>query len=291
MKVSVVIRSKNEARYIGEVLERVVAQRYPEPFEVLLLDSGSRDDTVKIASRFPVTVYPIRPEEFTFGRASNRGAQLAKGDVVVYLSAHCTPRDQQWLARLLQPLEDDPRVVATYGRQEPRPGVNPYEEILLEWIFPADGSRGPSGIFSAANCAVQREVMLRLPFDESAPGAEDYIWRKLLPDDYLVIYVPAASVYHSHPLSIRYWAAKFQRDGERIPYLSRTYGMEYYGGASQTPLASFLRWSYTLARREYRHFLDNRYLLHLFSIPFFEMFRIFFFWRGLRIGRLRYGRC
>lgn len=290
MKASIVIRSKDEARYIGEVLEQVFAQRYQEPYEVLLLDSGSRDDTVKIASKFPVTVYPMKPEEFTFGRALNRGAQLAKGDYVVFLSAHCTPVDQEWLARLLRPIEENSDVVATYGRQEPRRGVNPFEEMELDWIFPSDGSREPPVIFSSANCAIQGEILLRYPFDESSPWAEDYIWRKLLPKTHRSVYVPSASVYHTHPLNLGYWAARFQRDGELIPYLFRTYRMEYYGGTSQSPLPSFIKWSYSLARRESQYCRDNRYFLHLLLIPFFEAFRISCFWRGLRRGRLRYAR-
>jgi glycosyltransferase involved in cell wall biosynthesis len=290
VKASIVIRSKDEARYIGEVLEQVFAQRYQEPYEVLLLDSGSRDATVKIASKFPVTLYPMRPEEFTFGRALNRGAQLAKGDIVIYLSAHCTPVDQEWLARLLRPLEEDAAAVATYGRQEPRRGVNPFEEMELEWTFPADNHGNPTVIFSCSNCAIRRDLLLRFPFDEQSPAAEDYIWRRLLPEEYRSIYVPSASVYHSHSLNLRYWAARFRINGELIPFLSKTYKMEYYGPPSHSPLSSFVKWSYVLARRECRYFRTNGYLFHLALIPFFEGLRIFFFWRGLRVGRAEYSR-
>ena len=289
MKVSIVIRSKNEARYIGEVLERVVAQRYPEPFEVLLLDSGSRDDTVKIASRFPVAVYPMKPEEFTFGRASNRGAQLAKGDVVLYLSAHCTPVDQQWLTRLLQPLDTDAEVAATYGRQEARKGVNPFEEVELEALFPSDPTRDPLAIFSCANCAIRREILLRLPFDEDAPGAEDFLWRKLLPERYRVVYVPNASVYHSHPLSVQLWAKRFYRHGQRVPFLLWIYGIEY-GVIPRFPLASYLKYSLRVASQEYRYCRDKRYLFHLLLIPLFEALRVFSYWRGLRAGKIMYRR-
>jgi len=290
VKVSIVIRSKNEARYIGEVLQRVFAQDYQGSYEVLLLDSGSRDETVKIASRFPIAVYPMRPEEFTFGRALNRGAQMAKGDYVIYLSAHCTPVDQQWLASLLHPLEEASEVIATYGRQEPRRGVNPYEEMELERAFPTDHSREPGVIFSCSNCAIQREILLHFPFDEASPFAEDYIWRKLLPAEYQVVYVPSASVYHSHPLGIRYWAARFRANGQLIPFLSQTYGMEYYGPPSKTALSSFLKWEFHLARQEYQYCRDNRYFLHLLLIPLFEAIRIVSFWRGLRRGTAEYAR-
>lgn len=284
VRASIVIRSKDEARFIGEVLEQVFAQRYQEPYEVLLLDSGSRDDTVKTASRFPVAVYHTRPEEFTFGLALNRGAQIAKGDYVVYLSAHCTPVEEEWLSRLLCPMEGDSRVVASYGRQEPRRGVNPYEEMELEWTFPSDSSQSPLAIFSSANCAIRREILLQFPFDEAAPFAEDYIWRRKLPEEYRVVYVPVASVYHSHPLNIRFWAARFRANGQLVPFLFHTHGMEYPGTPSQFPLSGYLRYSFRTARREYRYCRDKGYLLYLALIPLFEAFRVFCFWRGLRAG-------
>jgi glycosyltransferase involved in cell wall biosynthesis len=286
---SIVIRSKNEARYIGEVLERLFAQTYHGSFEVLLLDSGSKDDTVRIASAFSVSVYPIAPEEFTFGRALNRGAQIAKGEYVIYLSAHCTPVHQDWLAHLTQPLMDDPQVVATFGRQEPRIGINPFEEMELRWTFPADDSSRPPVIFSCANCAIRRDLLVRFPFDEASPAAEDYIWCKRLPAEYGIVYVPSASVYHSHPLSLRYWAARSRIHGQLIPFLTKTYGMEYYGPPSQSPMRSFLKWSRHLARQEYRYCLDNRYLFYPLLIPIYEGVRILSFWRGLREGRAEQG--
>lgn len=279
---SIVIRSKNEARFIGEVLEGLFGQEFGGSFEVIILDSGSRDGTLEIARKFPVAVYSMSPEEFTFGRALNRGAQIAKGDYVVYLSAHCTPVHRDWFTQLTRPLLEDPQVVATFGRQEPRMGLNPFEEMELEWTFPSDYSRNPTVIFSCSNCAIRRETLLRFPFDEASPGAEDYIWRKLLPSEYAVVYVPSASVYHSHPLSLRYWASRFRLHGELIPYLSRFYGMEYYGPPASAPLSGFLKWSWYLARQEYRYFRDNKHTLHLLLIPLLEGLRIFCFWRGLR---------
>lgn len=284
MNISIVIRSRDEAQFIGEVLERLFAQEYDGSFEVIILDSGSRDGTLEIAHRFSVAVYSINPDDFTFGRALNRGAQIAKGEYVVYLSAHCTPTDRLWLTRLVEPLTGDRNVVATFGRQEPRAGVNPFEGMELGWTFPSDHTRDPTVIFSAANCAISREVVMRYPFDESAPGAEDYIWRRLLPDSYRVLYVPEASVYHSHPLSIRYWANRFRLHGELIPYLSTCYRMEYYGPPASAPLSGFLRWSWYLSRQEYRYCLDNRLILYLPMIPLLEGLRIFCFWQGLRAG-------
>ena len=110
MKASIVIRAKNEERFIGQVLEMVFAQKYEDPFEVIVLDSGSTDRTVAIAIQHPVRLHHIKAGEFTFGRGLNTGASLATGEYVVYLSAHCIPVDESWLALLTGPLDEDSEI-------------------------------------------------------------------------------------------------------------------------------------------------------------------------------------
>ena len=48
---SIVIRAKDEARFIGKVLAKVFAQDCQARLEVIVLDSGSKDETVAIASQ------------------------------------------------------------------------------------------------------------------------------------------------------------------------------------------------------------------------------------------------
>src|SRR5207244_5014936 len=88
-EVSIVIRCRDEARSLGPVLEAVLAQEGAPAAEVVALDSGSRDGTLALLARYPVRVEHLA--RFTYGTALNRGAALARGALVVYLSAHCRP--------------------------------------------------------------------------------------------------------------------------------------------------------------------------------------------------------
>jgi len=151
-EVSIVIRCRDEARHLGGVLDAVLGQRGAPPFEVLALDSGSRDGTLELLARRPVRVERVPREGWTYGRALNAGAARARGAIVVYLSAHCRPLDDGWLARLGAPLAD-PAVIATFGRQVPVPGVNPIEAITTARNFPP---APPAGVlFSTANGAAR----------------------------------------------------------------------------------------------------------------------------------------
>jgi glycosyltransferase involved in cell wall biosynthesis len=89
--VSVVVPVKDGARYLGELLDAVLAQ---DPQEVLVIDSGSRDGSVEIArSRAGVDVLEIAPEEFGHGRTRNLGAEHTTGDVMARRAARRIRRD------------------------------------------------------------------------------------------------------------------------------------------------------------------------------------------------------
>ena len=86
-KLSIVIRCYNEEEHIGRLLSGIMQQTVKD-VEVVIVDSGSTDATLSIASRYPVRVVHIAPQEFSFGRSLNRGCAAATGDILVFASAH-----------------------------------------------------------------------------------------------------------------------------------------------------------------------------------------------------------
>jgi rhamnosyltransferase len=199
---SVVIRAKNEARYIGEVLSALFGQSGADPFEVIIVDSGSTDGTLEVAREYPLKVIEITPEAFTYGRALNLGIQEASGDFIASLSAHSTPEHDRWLANLLEPFRN-PRVAGVIGRQAPRANATLLELLNMRYISGLMSSRPQlrdrNPMFSNANGAFRRSLWQRLPFDEGVRGAEDIAWaRSMQALGYLIAYEPGAAVYHSH---------------------------------------------------------------------------------------------
>jgi glycosyltransferase involved in cell wall biosynthesis len=86
-KVSVIIPTFQEGGYLAEVLSRVAETR--SPTETIVVDSGSQDNTVKIAKQFTDKVYPISKRGIS--KAKNHGAQQASGDILVFLDADVKP--------------------------------------------------------------------------------------------------------------------------------------------------------------------------------------------------------
>lgn len=84
--VSVIIPAKNEAKILGKCLDSLFRLDYPgEKLEIIVIDNGSVDDTVRIAEESGAVVY-ICPE-LTIAGMRNYGARLAHGDVVAFVDA------------------------------------------------------------------------------------------------------------------------------------------------------------------------------------------------------------
>jgi len=81
---SIIIPTLNEEPRIGRLLHSIQRQSFKD-FEVLIVDGGSRDNTVKIAKQYSAKIFVIKGlKEFP---SRNFGAQNSSGKVLLFLSA------------------------------------------------------------------------------------------------------------------------------------------------------------------------------------------------------------
>ena len=133
--VSIVIRTLNEARYLPELLEAIKNQvRESFDIEVVVVDSGSSDMTIRIAEEFGCRITTISKKLFTFGRSLNVGSEFANGDILVYVSGHCIPTNEEWLKNLINPLILG-KAGYTYGRQIGRETTKFSEKKIFEKYY------------------------------------------------------------------------------------------------------------------------------------------------------------
>lgn len=200
MLVSIVIRTLNEERYLGELLSVVAAQTSDIfTFEVVLVDSGSTDDTLNIAESNGCRITHINKKDFSFGRSLNQGCDFANGKILVFISGHCVPTDAHWLENLCKPIHDK-KVAYSYGRQIGRDTTKFSERQVFAKYFPQYSMVPQNGFFcNNANAAVLREPWERFRFDEELTGLEDmHFAKRLVEDGQQVGYVSDAAVYHIH---------------------------------------------------------------------------------------------
>ncbi|MCK5055002.1 MAG: glycosyltransferase family 2 protein [Anaerolineales bacterium] len=197
-KYSIVIRTFNEEKHIGRLLEGISRQTFRDA-EIIIVDSGSTDATLAIANRYPVRVISITPEEFTFGRSLNRGCAETSGELLVFASAHVYPTYPDWLEKLLSGF-DDPEVALVYGKQRGDSNTKFSENQIFAKLFPDQSNpRQDHPFCNNANAAIRRELWLQHPYDETLSGLEDLEWGKwALAEGHTLAYSALAEIIHIH---------------------------------------------------------------------------------------------
>lgn len=196
--LSIVIRAYNEAAHLGRLLDGIARQTVRDA-EIILVDSGSTDDTVGIAQRAGARVVSIRPDEFTFGRSLNVGMAAGTADITVIASAHVYPVYPDWLEKLTAPFAD-PQVALTYGRQRGM-ATTKYSEhqVFARWFPDLSNPRQTHPFCNNANAAIRRSLWEQHPYDETLTGLEDLAWAKwALSQGHVVAYAAEAEIVHVH---------------------------------------------------------------------------------------------
>ena len=219
--ISVVIPVKNGGSDLRRCLDAIASQRAEEPIEVVVVDSGSTDDSVAVARSAGALVHEIAPEEFNHGGTRNLGVSLAGGDRIVFTSQDAHAERDDWLALLVAPL-GDPQVAGAYGRQIAHEDASPSEQFFLDFLYgPTSrtqraGERiGPEDtLFSNVNAAIRRDVLERFPFVDDIVMSEDQEWSaRVLKAGFALRYEAEAVVRHSHPYTLRQAFRRFYDSG------------------------------------------------------------------------------
>jgi rhamnosyltransferase len=208
VKASILVLTKNGMPDITRCLKAVYSQRGVQSIEVIVVDSGSTDETLEIAKGFQVRLEQILPASFHHARTRNFAAGLARGEILVFLSQDAIPTSDRWLETMVANF-NDPGVGAVYGRQVPRPGSSLEREDALDVVYGEQrivkdpAHRNGLGYkfyhFSDVNAAMRRSVWEATFFPEDLKVFEDLgIAKRILDGGWKIVYEPQACVFHSH---------------------------------------------------------------------------------------------
>jgi rhamnosyltransferase len=206
--ISVIIPTRNGGPRFGELLSALRRQRRL-PDEILVIDSGSSDETLALAQQNGARIISISPQDFDHGGTRTLGARSAIGDLLVYLTQDAVPADPEALEHLLAPLADE-LVAAAYGRQLPFPEASCFARHLRAFNYPErsavrsfeDRTRYgfKTAFISNSFAAYRRDLLASVGyFQEGLVFGEDtFTVAKLLRKGYCVAYSAEARVLHSH---------------------------------------------------------------------------------------------
>jgi len=235
MKLSIIIPTYNAEAYIRKLIERIQSQTV-QPFEIIVIDSSSKDNTAQIAEELGVRTTVIPKYIFNHGSTRNKAAGEAEGDILVFMTQDALPFDNQLLKFLSDPLKH-PDVAAAFARHIPNPDASLLEIFARTFNYPEQSSmKGMSDIktygiktfFSSNACsAIKKEAFLKAGmFPEGIRANEDMLLSaKLIVNGYKIAYVSEAKIIHSHNYSLfkqclRYYniGSSLRRNGWILKY-------------------------------------------------------------------------
>ena len=213
--ISVIIAARNEENNIGNLLEKLQQQTYPEYlFEVIVVNDHSTDDTAAIVKKFPL----VRLIDLKTGEANSfkkkaieEGIAEAKNDLIVTTDADCSPQ-YTWLESIAgfkqktnslfiaAPVILDSSKANTDSAQEENELLDIFQQLdflILQGITAVSVSKKIFSMCNGANLAYDKNIFYEVDgfksIDKVASG-----------DDMLLM----QKVRRSHPSQVAYLKSK-----------------------------------------------------------------------------------
>lgn len=166
-KVSVVIRNKNEAGALENVLSILNRLYLGEIKEIIVVDNQSTDMSTSIAKRLGCKVITI--ENFSYGRAINLGIEAASSVYVLLLSAHAIPVGNSFFKNSIVALEKSETIAGIRYINS----IDNYNRALQNDFVVKDPLR--FGLMAGC-CMVNKKVWEQFKFNEELVFSEDKEW-------------------------------------------------------------------------------------------------------------------
>ena len=217
--VSVIIRNKNEERWIGHCIQSVI-ENILRP-EIIVVDNNSNDESVSIVKHFiqdPLlnsnesrnytNIKICNIENYTPGIALNKGVQEASRDYVLVISAHCVLKKIN-LNNLIEKLEN---YIGVFGNQNPIwNGKKINKRYLWSHFIDTEKENMFSDLenryfFHNGISFFKKEKLKKHPFHEHLLGKEDRYWiNERVKEGYKFLYEPKLSVHHHYTPNGNTW--------------------------------------------------------------------------------------
>lgn len=229
--VSIVIPSYNAENYFTHSFDVMKEQKGIREIEIVVVDSGSRDNTIKICKDYQVNLTQIPQSEFSHSYARNLGASKAKGEYIIFMTQDALPSNEYWVYNMLNPIINN-NVVAVSCMEKPR------EDCELAYLVESENfaiylgiensdrigsmpkdqsyeSLRKNGQLNDVSCAVKKSVFDQ--FKYYGDYAEDLdLGVRLIKAGYSIALLSTEKVIHSHNRPCGYYLKRAAVDSKNL---------------------------------------------------------------------------
>ena len=216
-KVSVIIRAKNEERWIGHAIQSVI-DHIDSP-EIIIIDNHSSDETLAIARTFQADpelensnrfteVKIVSIDDYSPGKALNLGVQHSSNEYILILSSHCVLKE----FNLKKHVSDSSKYAAIFGNQIPKYNGRTIQKRYL-WSHFGDvevvnmfSDMEDRYFFHNALSFFKKDTLIQEPFNEVLTGKEDRYWAiDIIKEKKDILYDPSMSADHHYTPNGNTW--------------------------------------------------------------------------------------
>jgi len=232
-KVSVIIPTKNAGNDFQFLLNKIKIQKNLKEIEIIIIDSGSNDNTLEIGKKYTNLIFSIPPEEFNHSKTRNIAAQKATGNYLLFLTQDVIPISEYMIYDMLKISKSDSKISIITCRQIPRSDsdlmaiymhysfyktIDIYNDLIvssnnLNQLSPIQKRK----ISQTTNTCSLINKNLFMNYKFYNDYAEDLnLSLRLLRDGYKICYLYSHAVIHSHNRDCLYYFKANYKDRKFI---------------------------------------------------------------------------
>lgn len=223
------IPTLNGHKWLCENLDKFLGQEYAGTWNMLIIDSGSTDDTLALFRGIErVQTHTIAPSSFGHGRTRNLAVSLSQSDLLLFTVQDARPRHQNWLNDMVSALQNSQadgicggQAVPHEADKNPLAWYRPIQESVNVKLFSSEVYEKATPLermqmcrWDNVNAIYLRDSLVKVPFPEVS-FAEDIAWSKAcLESGGIIGYADHTKIWHYHHHTVEFtkkrtWSALY----------------------------------------------------------------------------------
>jgi glycosyltransferase involved in cell wall biosynthesis len=196
--VSFVIPTLNSEKTLEKCLNSISRQDYPS-IEILIIDGGSIDNTIKIAQKFNAKIHVFKGP---LGDARKLGFEISYGELIGFWDSDIYLPNSKWLSKSVKVLQQFPKASTLWIRSKPplNSGIvtNAYE--WYSWSIMLDFAKKGIGFWGGGGSIFRKKAVMEVGgIDKGTDTGEDFnLAKKFMINDYEVLYYNDPIFHDSH---------------------------------------------------------------------------------------------